>query len=143
MSESISNSVFISHSHSDRSVAQHLAVLLRNRGVAVFGDDSEVRAGDPWLDTVERALSDASAYVVLVSPSYQHSNWAHFESGVAAGRAAHDKGISLIPVVMPGATWADVPAPLRPWRGIDATHSTQEELAATLAEALQPLRKTA
>lgn len=136
MSDHPSPTIFISSTTSDLKAARALVHALALEGVSVW-HDSKIHAGDRWMADVEDALSSASTYVLLVGPDYQSSRWANFESGVAVGRATQDKDVALIPVVMPGATWADVPTPLRQWNGIDGSHSTPEELAKQLGDILK------
>ncbi len=128
--------IFISSSNTDSKTAQDLVRALSLRGVTAW-HDSELPVGDRWMDAMEEKLSQASIYVHLVGPDYHSSRWANFESGVAVGRAAHDKNVALIPVVLTGATWADVPSLLRQWNGIDARQSTPDELATQLVKIVE------
>ncbi len=131
------NSVFISSTAQDGKIATQLAEQLHARGVPVFFDRHEISLGASWQDEIEKALEGASTFVFLVSPNFLQSKWALFESGVALGRAAKEQDVTLIPVMLPGATPGDMPSPLRSWQAIDAKHSTPEQLASQLAEAFQ------
>jgi hypothetical protein len=60
--------VFISHAAKDRQFADKLARTLTEHGLTVVYPVSDLLPGDNWLLKVSRALNEANAMVVLLSP---------------------------------------------------------------------------
>ncbi len=106
--------IFISHRHSDVAVVQALVNVL----TAAFDiQPTDVRctsvhpyrlkAGDRTADRLRHELQHAEAVLGIISPDVKASSYVLFELGASWGRA----GITL-PLLVRGATAADVPAPI-------------------------------
>lgn len=68
--------IFISHASEDKEeVALPLAELLTRRGLDVWLDQWELALGDGLRRSIERALSQASFGVVILSPAYSRKVW--------------------------------------------------------------------
>ena len=61
--------VFISHSDHDEALASKIVSSLEDAGLEVWYDRREVLPGDNWAERIVRALREANAMVVLVTPS--------------------------------------------------------------------------
>ncbi len=70
--------VFISHSHADKDYAAALADDILQHGFDVWIDD-RIEYGDRWLDAIFKAITEASAVVVIMSPASQESEWVQKE----------------------------------------------------------------
>ena len=57
---------FLSYHHADEIAAAALAGGLRQAGLDVFWDKTELHAGDRWLQRLEQAVERCDAFVVLV-----------------------------------------------------------------------------
>ena len=66
--------VFISHSDHDEALASEIVSSLEAAGLEVWYDRREIIPGDNWADRIARALGEANAMVVLVTPSALESN---------------------------------------------------------------------
>lgn len=106
--------IFVSHRHNDVAVVQALvnvltasfeiqAVDLRCTSVHPY----RLRAGDRTADRLRTELQRAEAVLGIISPDVKASSYVLFELGASWGRA----GITL-PLLVRGATSADVPAPI-------------------------------
>ncbi len=77
--------VFLSYADSERDLARELADRLTGAGVQVWFDEREIAAGENWAEAVQRALEDASALVILLSPAAVQSRWVRREIEYALG----------------------------------------------------------
>ena len=77
--------VFISHSFTDLSLARRVGDALRNSGIDAW-DTSEVFPGDNWGEEVGRALREASAMVVLLTPDSVRSGNVVYDVSYAIGQ---------------------------------------------------------
>jgi hypothetical protein len=65
--------VFISYCHKDQQwviMLKTFLTVLERSGVITFWDDSQIRAGERWEESIERALDSARAAVLLVSQDF-------------------------------------------------------------------------
>ena len=67
--------LFLSHSTRDDAVVRQLQQALGDLGVEVWIDSRELRGGDLLWPEVQRAIEEAAAYAVLVSPDALQSEW--------------------------------------------------------------------
>lgn len=112
MSSGKAPQVFLSYSNTDRPIASQLARALKERGVSTWWD-AEIRLGDRWEKSIEQALLDADAVVVLVTPQSVESRWVTMEwSGALANSRL------VIPVVAGGLSLADLPYALSHIQGV-------------------------
>ena len=79
--------VFISHATANAALAAALAGALASarEGVTTFlsSRPGDIRADEDWLRGIERALEEAEAYVVVLTPESVLRPWVNFESGAA------------------------------------------------------------
>ena len=66
---------FISHSSQDDDFVRELRAALADHGQAGWVDSRELRGGDPLWPEIQKAIEDASAYAVVVSPDALQSKW--------------------------------------------------------------------
>lgn len=66
--------VFISHSDHDEALASEIVSSLEDAGLEVWYDRREIIPGDNWADRIARALREANAMVVLVTPTALESD---------------------------------------------------------------------
>jgi hypothetical protein len=106
--------LFISHRHSDVAVVQALVRLLE----AAFEVEPtdlrctsvhpyRLRAGDRTAERLRTELQFAEAVLGIVSPDLKVSSYVLFELGASWGR-----GGNTFPLLVRGATTADVPVPI-------------------------------
>ena len=80
--------VFISFVHEDEQVASAVQSLIKQElklGDDVFlsSDQSQMFAGDLWLDKIRQSLAGARVVVLLLSRRSINRPWVNFESGAA------------------------------------------------------------
>ena len=69
------NKLFISHSSQDDAFVRALRQALGDLRQDVWIDARELRGGDPPWPEIRKAIEEASAYAVVVSPDALQSNW--------------------------------------------------------------------
>ncbi len=79
--------IFISHatanSHIARSLAEALEKAREDVTTFVASRSGDIRADEDWLKGIERALQEADAYIVILTPESILRPWVNFESGAA------------------------------------------------------------
>lgn len=69
------NKLFISHSSQEDDFVRDLRASLADHGQEGWIDSRELRGGDPLWQEIHRAIEEASAYAVVVSPDALQSRW--------------------------------------------------------------------
>ena len=67
--------LFISHSSQDDDFVRRLREALHDHGQEGWIDSRELRGGDPLWTEIQRAIDEASAYAIVVSPGSLQSEW--------------------------------------------------------------------
>ncbi|MBM4020487.1 MAG: toll/interleukin-1 receptor domain-containing protein, partial [Planctomycetes bacterium] len=67
--------LFISHSSQDDAFVRDLRAALADHGQDVWIDSRQLRGGDPLWSEIQKAIDEASAYAVVVSPDALQSKW--------------------------------------------------------------------
>lgn len=103
--------IFISHAIANSRIAHALAeALVAARGdvtTFVASRPGDIRADEDWLRGVERALQEADAYIVLLTPESVLRRWVNCESG-----AAWFSGRQLIFVRIQALSTEEIPLPI-------------------------------
>jgi len=76
--------VFLSYSRRDEETMRLIAKFLRAQGIKVWVDNEKLIPGTPiWEDEVEKAIRNAVAIVVILSPDSKSSEWVKREMTMA------------------------------------------------------------
>ena len=117
--------VFISHAKRDRDVASRLAESLQADGISAWSDDL-IEPGARWEDSLQKAVDDSDAFVVLISsatsdesPSIR-SEWSQILK-----RVWGDEATVVLPVLLDGT---DPPGFLRDHASV-RMHADEQTLA--------------
>lgn len=70
--------IFISYSRIDRNYVEKLANDLRQHGFDVWMDD-RIDYGARWWQSIDQAILDCGAFVVVMTPDAEKSEWVHRE----------------------------------------------------------------
>ena len=71
--------IFMAYSHKDRKKQQHLSSELKKHGYDVWVYDEKIGFGSKWTNSIEKALQQATALIVLVSANSNESEWVQQE----------------------------------------------------------------
>ena len=95
-------SVFISYSRKDRTVADHIAAELRNRGAEVFIDYQKLVAGEDFIGRLGKEIESREYFIIIVSPRSVDSKWVKAE----VSWALHNNK-TIIPVLLEPASMTE------------------------------------
>ena len=70
--------IFISYAHGDKSLAKLVAQDLRGNGFDVWFDEN-IRQGSSWWHTIASAIENCAAFIVIMTPESEQSEWVHKE----------------------------------------------------------------
>jgi nucleotide-binding universal stress UspA family protein len=102
--------LFLSHSSQDDAFVRGLQQALGDLGQDVWIDSRELRGGDPLWEEIQKAIDEASAYAVLVSPASLQSKWVGKELRHALEvQKARGKALALTGIDPPLLTEVDPP----------------------------------
>ncbi|MBN2131798.1 MAG: TIR domain-containing protein [Sedimentisphaerales bacterium] len=137
-----SHLLFLSHSRADTKAASALAERIestpeaRKRGLKVWLDKKDLKAGEPWQAQLEQALEhDSTAFAVYVG-SGGVVNWVRSETCVALSRAQSDPDYPFIPILSQECGGSEaLPAFARLYQGVIDVEREPEEFAKLLRAA--------
>jgi CheY-like chemotaxis protein len=75
--------IFISHSTEDNEITSTLGEALTEEGFEVWIDFDDIASGQRWLLTIQKAIEDCAALVVVMSRSSRDSEWVERETLLA------------------------------------------------------------
>lgn len=108
---------FISYSRHDSEVVDRMARRLLEFGVNVWRDTWEIRPGEQWAHSIERALAAASAYVYVASKNTSVSGWVEHELQSFLNTA--ESATRVVPVLVDDEGEARLPTFLRLHQWVD------------------------
>src|SRR6266496_6435195 len=109
---SIDYLVFISHSSSDRWIAEVIAEKIGSIGASCWLDEKDLEGGEVIVDRIINGIDLCDEALVLISPQSVQSQWVAFEIGGV--RAQHKRVTPILNNVRP-----DDMAPMKDIKGID------------------------
>ena len=97
-----SRQVFISHASEDKYKANALATVLKQRGWQPWIDASDIKGGSAWAASIQSAIKDSVAVVLLVSSNSVAKEWVMDEI-----TAARNLRIPIIPALLENVRYPD------------------------------------
>jgi HEAT repeat protein len=86
---------FISYNREDGDFAEIVRNRIREAGFNIWMDTEGLRAGDNWREEIDRAIKDAFALIVVITPAAKTSEYVTYEWAFALG-----VGVKVIPVLL-------------------------------------------
>lgn len=129
--------VFISHSHETKDLARDLERVLENLGWDVWNDD-KILPGQNWAEEIARALKEAEAMVVLLTPEDLESTRVRREIDFALTNKSFSQ--RLVPVLVnfeDGPALGKVPWIFNHLKMINLSASSRAEGINKITRALQ------
>src|SRR5262245_33306935 len=123
---------FCSYSRDDSDFVLKLAENMRERGLNLWIDQLDIRAGDPWDESVERALKTCLGFLIVLSPSSVASRHVMDEISFAI-----DNGKEVLPILRRPC---DVPFRISRLQRIDFTRDYDQAFAKLLKAVNAPVR---
>jgi hypothetical protein len=105
--------IFISHASADDGFVAELRQRLEGLQLSVWVDSRNLRGGSKLAPEIETAISQASYFVAVLSPSTVNSPWVRREikKALEVEKTQPGDGFRVIPVLLPGIT----PGALENW----------------------------
>jgi hypothetical protein len=108
-----SYAAFFSYASADAALAAAWVRWLKDfAGLAVWYDAKEIDAGQTAAAALERAVRQARAYVLLLTPQSLQSRWVAHEHEVAQQQSVEHAAFRRIALVTPDVDPAEIPASL-------------------------------
>jgi TolB-like protein len=146
-----SKAVFLSYASQDTDAARRICEALRNSGIEVWFDQSELRGGDVWDHKIRQQIHDCTLFIPVISAHTDERSEGYFrlEWKLAVDRSylMADDAAFLLPVVIDDTTdaGARVPEKFRSvqWTRLPAGEASPafcQRVAALLAGTARPSR---
>ncbi|HEX8089190.1 MAG TPA: toll/interleukin-1 receptor domain-containing protein [Blastocatellia bacterium] len=108
----LSNEILIIYSHKDKHWLEMLKAYLKPylRGDLIRAwDDTKIRVGDDWKETINQAQASAKRVILLVSADFLASDFMYEKVLPYLLKAANEKQITVIPVAVRPSAWKTTP----------------------------------
>src|SRR2546423_15319350 len=110
-----SKAIFISYASQDAEAARRIANALRQGGIEVWSDRSELRGGEAWNVSIRGQIKSCKLFMPIISASTQVREEGYFrrERNLAVGRTRDmaDDAAFLLPVVIDATPEPHAPVP--------------------------------
>lgn len=93
--------IFISYSRTDQIYARRLKDYLQNQGFQVWMDD-RINYGDAWFREISQAIRACGAFIVIMTPAADASEWVHKEILIAIKHEKQLKRGLIFPLLLAG-----------------------------------------
>ncbi len=87
--------VFISYKHEEQDFVEMLIRQLQAAGFPVWVDTEQLRAGENWRESINYAIKESFALILVISPEAKASQYVTYEWAYAQGA-----GVKVIPVLL-------------------------------------------
>jgi TolB-like protein len=138
----VRGAVFLSYAREDTASASRIADALRNSGIEVWLDQSELRGGDAWDQKIKRQIKDCVLFVPLISEATQSRGEGYFrlEWRLAVDRTyLMAEGVPfLFPVAIDGVSEGEAIVPPE-FLGVQWTRLPQGALPQAFGEQIRRL----
>lgn len=124
-----SPSVFLSHSHADKTFARRLAEDLRSAGARVWIDEAEIQLGDSLIKKISAAIDEVDYLAVVLSPTSVESEWVRREVEIALNEEIAGQTVKVLPLLL---LTCEIPAFLRGRLYADFTGQNRGRIGASL-----------
>ena len=130
---SVHGAIFLSYASQDADAARHLCIALREAGLEVWFDQSELRGGDAWDASIRKQIKECALFIPIISSNTQAREEGYFrlEWKLAVDRShlmADDKAF-FFPVVLGDVAESTARVPdkfrERQWSRINAEAATK------------------
>jgi hypothetical protein len=91
----MANHVFVSYKHEEQAFVEMLIRQLQAAGFPVWIDTEQLQAGENWRESINAAIKDSFALILVISPASKASQYVTYEWAYALG-----VGVKVIPVLL-------------------------------------------
>jgi hypothetical protein len=96
-------SIFISYSHKDSIYLERLKVHLKpleKKGLIELWDDTKIRIGDKWEETISNALSNSAIAILIISADFLASDFIIDNELPPLLEKANNTGTEILPIIL-------------------------------------------
>ena len=104
------NRVFVSYSHHDRNWLKAFQVALKpllRKGVIDLWDDTRLKPGSNWKDSIDLAMKEANVALMLASQNFLNSDFVVQHELKTLLAAAKDRGVEIVWVALDHALYEE------------------------------------
>lgn len=112
--------LFISYSHSDKSIVKKFALLLSLRGFDFWMDEKDIAPGENYTTEILSGIHESDIYAIFISKKSLESKWVNAEIDFAMREKIESKKLTIVPVLLEDV---DIPIALKNIDYIDARFS--------------------
>jgi hypothetical protein len=94
------SSIFLSHTHSDKTFARKMAADLRHRGHIVWFDEAEIEVGDSLIEKIRDGIDRVDFVMAIISKNSVMSMWVQQELDLASNREIEERRVIVLPVLL-------------------------------------------
>jgi WD40 repeat protein len=127
--------VFLSHSSKDKPIVRELANYLKDQGVRVWLDESEIQPGDLIGLKINEGLEQSRTLVLVMSANASESEWVAFETQTILFSDPTNSQRRFIPLRLDDA---EIKGALKQFAYIDWRQRSPEQYARLLTACLTP-----
>ena len=107
---SSTTSIFLSHSHHDKSVVEEAKIFFENLGISIYVDWADQTMPESTNGTTanrikQQIISGNDKFVLLATNKAVSSKWCNWEVGIADPFKLPNKKIALLPLADNNQTW--------------------------------------
>ena len=95
----MTKSIFLSHTHSDKSFVRRLASDLESHGIRYWLDEAEIKVGESLIEKIRNGLDEVDYVAAVLSPSSIASPWVQRELDVAMNQEIQGKKVKVLPIM--------------------------------------------
>jgi hypothetical protein len=120
------NSVFLSHSSSDKQFVRQLANHIKAEGIRCWLDEAEIKPGDSIVAKIQDGINEMRYLLVVISQNSIRSAWVEKELNAALMVGLSKRSIKVIPILK---DTCDIPLLLRDIQYADFRNSFSDGFA--------------
>jgi nucleotide-binding universal stress UspA family protein len=125
--------VFVSYNSADRAFVDKVVTELERHNLNPWYDQRQLRVGESWLDAITQQINQVRSALVFIG-THGMGNWQEPEIKWMVLKL-REKRRPVIPVIMPGATPANIPLFLREFSAVD--YNTDRDATTRIIEAIR------
>lgn len=131
-------SIFLSHCHSDKTLARKLARQLESNDIEVWIDEAEILVGDSLIEKISEGIDEMDFLGVLLSPESAKSEWVKKEVDIAMNHEIEGKRVKVLPLIVADC---ELPGFLQGKKNLRFT--AEEEFESSFGELMRKLNSSA
>ncbi len=93
-------SIFLSHSHKDKSFARKLASDLSKLGIRVWLDEAEIKIGDSLIEKISSGIDEMEYVGAILSRHSVSSEWVKKELDIAMNQEIENRRVKVLPILI-------------------------------------------